>query len=156
PDVSPEVSGVSNLAKPLITPRDRPMRARSDWMTTSFGEQWSQHGRPQNPPAPPVGCDRGDLKTVPKRFVPHVTPLRPREPSPWERHFATGETSKPAARRPEARERQRGRGNFRLIPPRWLVQSVVMTGRLVSINGNASKEFRKLPQPEGHLIRDFG
>ena len=33
---------------------------------------------------------------------------------------------------------------------------MVMSGRLVSINGNASKEFRKLPQPEGHLITDFG
>jgi MOSC domain-containing protein YiiM len=31
-----------------------------------------------------------------------------------------------------------------------------MSGRLVSINGNASREFRKLPQPEGHLISDFG
>jgi MOSC domain-containing protein YiiM len=31
-----------------------------------------------------------------------------------------------------------------------------MSGRLVSINGNASKEFRKLPQPQGHLISDFG
>ncbi len=31
-----------------------------------------------------------------------------------------------------------------------------MSGRLVSINGNASREFRKLPQPEGHLITDFG
>jgi MOSC domain-containing protein YiiM len=28
--------------------------------------------------------------------------------------------------------------------------------RLVSINGNATKEFRKLPQVEGHLIADFG
>jgi MOSC domain-containing protein YiiM len=31
-----------------------------------------------------------------------------------------------------------------------------MTGRLVSINANASKEFRKVPLPEGHLISDFG
>src|SRR5215469_854789 len=31
-----------------------------------------------------------------------------------------------------------------------------MPGRLVSINGNASREFRKLPQPEGHLVTDFG
>lgn len=31
-----------------------------------------------------------------------------------------------------------------------------MSGRLISINGNATKEFRKLPQPEGHLISDFG
>src|SRR5215471_18332878 len=31
-----------------------------------------------------------------------------------------------------------------------------MTGRLVSINANASKEFRKVPQPEGRLISDFG
>jgi MOSC domain-containing protein YiiM len=28
--------------------------------------------------------------------------------------------------------------------------------RLVSVNGNATKEFRKLPQLEGHLIEDFG
>ncbi len=28
--------------------------------------------------------------------------------------------------------------------------------RLVSINTNATKEFRKLPRPEGHLIMDFG
>jgi MOSC domain-containing protein YiiM len=28
--------------------------------------------------------------------------------------------------------------------------------RLVSVNGNATKEFRKLPQLEGHLIADFG
>ena len=28
--------------------------------------------------------------------------------------------------------------------------------RLVSVNSNASKEFRKLPRPEGHLITDFG
>jgi len=31
-----------------------------------------------------------------------------------------------------------------------------MSGRLVSINGNATREFRKLPQAEGHLIEDFG
>jgi MOSC domain-containing protein YiiM len=31
-----------------------------------------------------------------------------------------------------------------------------MSARLISINGNASKEFRKLPQAEGHLIADFG
>jgi MOSC domain-containing protein YiiM len=28
--------------------------------------------------------------------------------------------------------------------------------RLVSVNGNSSKEFRKLPQAEGQLIADFG
>jgi MOSC domain-containing protein YiiM len=31
-----------------------------------------------------------------------------------------------------------------------------VTARLVSINTNALKEFRKVPQPEGHLIADFG
>jgi MOSC domain-containing protein YiiM len=31
-----------------------------------------------------------------------------------------------------------------------------VTARLVSVNGNATREFRKLPQPEGHLIADFG
>jgi MOSC domain-containing protein YiiM len=31
-----------------------------------------------------------------------------------------------------------------------------MRARLVSINANASREFRKLPQAEGHLIADFG
>jgi MOSC domain-containing protein YiiM len=31
-----------------------------------------------------------------------------------------------------------------------------VTARLVSINTNADKEFRKLPRPEGHLITDFG
>jgi len=31
-----------------------------------------------------------------------------------------------------------------------------MSGQLVSINGNATKEFRKLPQPAGHLITNFG
>jgi MOSC domain-containing protein YiiM len=31
-----------------------------------------------------------------------------------------------------------------------------MSARLISINGNASQEFRKLPQAEGHLIADFG
>jgi MOSC domain-containing protein YiiM len=31
-----------------------------------------------------------------------------------------------------------------------------MPARLVSINANASREFRKLPQAEGHLIADFG
>jgi MOSC domain-containing protein YiiM len=31
-----------------------------------------------------------------------------------------------------------------------------VTARLVSINTNADKEFRKLPRPEGHLIADFG
>jgi len=27
---------------------------------------------------------------------------------------------------------------------------------LVSVNANANPEFRKLPQPEGHLVTDFG
>src|SRR6266513_4165611 len=31
-----------------------------------------------------------------------------------------------------------------------------MPARLVSINSNATTEFRKLPQPEGRLIADFG
>jgi MOSC domain-containing protein YiiM len=31
-----------------------------------------------------------------------------------------------------------------------------VTARLVSINTNALKEFRKVPRPEGHLIADFG
>src|SRR5579864_8010391 len=31
-----------------------------------------------------------------------------------------------------------------------------MSARLVSVNTNATKEFRKLPRPEGHLIADFG
>jgi MOSC domain-containing protein YiiM len=31
-----------------------------------------------------------------------------------------------------------------------------VTARLVSINTNALKEFRKVPQAEGHLITDFG
>jgi molybdopterin adenylyltransferase len=31
-----------------------------------------------------------------------------------------------------------------------------MTARLISINANASREFRKLPLGEGHLITDFG
>jgi MOSC domain-containing protein YiiM len=31
-----------------------------------------------------------------------------------------------------------------------------MPARLVSVNANAAREFRKLPQPEGHLIADFG
>ena len=31
-----------------------------------------------------------------------------------------------------------------------------MSARLVSINANSTKEFRKLPQQEGHLIADFG
>ncbi len=31
-----------------------------------------------------------------------------------------------------------------------------MPGQLISINSNATREFRKLPQPEGHLITDFG
>jgi molybdopterin adenylyltransferase len=31
-----------------------------------------------------------------------------------------------------------------------------MTARLVSINTNTSKEFRKVPRPEGLLITDFG
>ena len=31
-----------------------------------------------------------------------------------------------------------------------------MPARLVSVNANATREFRKLPQPEGHLIADFG
>ncbi|MBV9577187.1 MAG: MOSC domain-containing protein [Chloroflexi bacterium] len=31
-----------------------------------------------------------------------------------------------------------------------------MSARLVSVNANASREFRKLPLPEGHLITDFG
>lgn len=32
----------------------------------------------------------------------------------------------------------------------------VTVARLVSINTNDLKEFRKLPQPEGHLIENFG
>src|SRR5438270_11400548 len=28
--------------------------------------------------------------------------------------------------------------------------------RLVSINGNSQKQFRKLPRPEGRLVADFG
>jgi MOSC domain-containing protein YiiM len=31
-----------------------------------------------------------------------------------------------------------------------------MPARLISVNANATREFRKLPQPEGHLIVDFG
>lgn len=31
-----------------------------------------------------------------------------------------------------------------------------MSARLVSVNANATKEFRKLPQAEGRLITDFG
>ena len=31
-----------------------------------------------------------------------------------------------------------------------------MNARLVSVNTNATKEFRKLPKAEGHLIADFG
>ena len=31
-----------------------------------------------------------------------------------------------------------------------------MSARLVSVNANSEKEFRKLPQAEGHLIADFG
>jgi MOSC domain-containing protein YiiM len=31
-----------------------------------------------------------------------------------------------------------------------------MPARLVSVNANATREFRKLPQAEGHLITDFG
>jgi MOSC domain-containing protein YiiM len=31
-----------------------------------------------------------------------------------------------------------------------------MPPRLISINANATREFRKLPQPEGRLIADFG
>jgi MOSC domain-containing protein YiiM len=31
-----------------------------------------------------------------------------------------------------------------------------VTARLVSINGNATREFRKVPQAEGRLIADFG
>src|SRR5213082_436729 len=31
-----------------------------------------------------------------------------------------------------------------------------MPARLVSINSNATREFRKLPQAEGRLIADFG
>jgi MOSC domain-containing protein YiiM len=31
-----------------------------------------------------------------------------------------------------------------------------MPARLVSVNANATREFRKLPKAEGHLITDFG
>ena len=31
-----------------------------------------------------------------------------------------------------------------------------MPARLISVNANATREFRKLPQAEGHLIADFG
>jgi len=31
-----------------------------------------------------------------------------------------------------------------------------VNAHLISVNANADKEFRKLPQPEGHLIADFG
>jgi MOSC domain-containing protein YiiM len=31
-----------------------------------------------------------------------------------------------------------------------------VTARLISVNANATREFRKLPQAEGHLIADFG
>src|SRR5262249_41261928 len=48
------------------------------------------------------------------------------------------------------------RVGIRRIGPHPLVQCSVMSGRLVSINSNATKEFRKLPQAEGHLITDFG
>src|SRR5689334_17837664 len=36
------------------------------------------------------------------------------------------------------------------------MRQTTVTARLISINTNASKEFRKLPQIEGHLIADFG
>jgi len=31
-----------------------------------------------------------------------------------------------------------------------------VNARLVSINGNSQKQFRKLPRPEGRLVADFG
>ena len=41
-----------------------------------------------------------------------------------------------------------------LLHPHWYNEPKV--ARLISINANATKEFRKLPLPQGKLIEDFG
>jgi MOSC domain-containing protein YiiM len=60
--------------------------------------------------------------------------------------------------RREAYTPRLGRKNIRgLVHSHWYncVRTTV-NARLVSVNSNASKEFRKLPLTEGHLIADFG